>query len=402
MVNGEDYCLDPLLTPNRPSAYSGPLTFIRNNPIATVVNASGLIQTVGSNVPRIDYDPVTRVCKGLLIEEARTNLCLQSGDMTLSPWSFVGGNRVRDVVAPDGTISATRYYGPSTSVPSQTGIIATSTTMTYSIYTKWISGNTSRTFLLRNTTTTTNFVTASFNYLTGVINGGTPSGWVATAVDNGWYRLTYTQSTGITVGDSLQIYVGSTGAVSTYNGEWAVWGAQVEAGAFATSYIPTAASTVTRSAEVCSITGANFNNWFNQSEGTVVIGYDLIAVVDNQRMFSINDNSSANDLSAYTRSGGTRMLAVSQGTTQANPTGLATVLSNTIYKVALGFKTDDFAISVNGATVVTDTSGSMPSNIIKLNLGSNYIGGGPLSGHIRFIQYYPTRLSNATLQSLTS
>ena len=166
------------------------------------------------------------------------NLALWSQNFSQSIWNKSTYDTITTgSTAPDGTPTATlidetnAYLDLSTI--SQPNIIATSPTITYSIYTKKGTA-TSRSFLLRNNTTLTNFTGLSFQYSIS----SSAAGWTVQDVGNDWFRLSYTQTTGITPGNIIQIYAGRTGAAASGStATWYVWGAQVEATSYATPYI---------------------------------------------------------------------------------------------------------------------------------------------------------------------
>jgi hypothetical protein len=174
--------------------------------------------------------------------EVGTNLVLRSQDFTQSVWNKGGATIVSSTrTAPDGTATATELsdVGASSTpgVPIQANIIATSTSIVFSIYTKNVSVTNPRTFLLRNGTTLTNFVGLIFDYSS---TGNLGNGWFSENVGNGWFRLSYIRTSGINIGDNLIIYYGRTnsGLVGA-NDVWQVWGAQVVPGSTVTDYIPT-------------------------------------------------------------------------------------------------------------------------------------------------------------------
>jgi len=223
------------------------VTFTRASE-GTYFDSAGTQQTAAVNEPRIDYDPDTLELRGLLVEEQRTNLLPRSQEFDNSTaWSISPRITVtpNGAIAPDGTLTAdilTAIETGTANALNTPGATATATSMTYSIYTKK-GTSTTATFLLRNNTTATNFDLGVFDYDTGTITG---TGWAAQNVGNGWYRLTYTRTTGITVGDNLRCYIGAWGGALNAGDSWIVWGAQLEVGAFATSYIPTEGTAVTR------------------------------------------------------------------------------------------------------------------------------------------------------------
>jgi hypothetical protein len=184
-----------------------------------------------------------------------------------------------------------------------------------------------------------------------------------------------------------------------------IYGAQLEAGAFATSYIPTVASQVTRTADSCGIVAPNFAPWYNQSEGSFVVEY--LATADpagTYRSLLQASNAGSTNYNNIRNANPTPTTAITNNqvvasTLQANLIS-TTFAANTTVKTSLAYKTNDFAAVTNSAAPITGTSGSVPSDLI--NLAFN--GGAFNSGQtwFRSIRYYPTRLSNAQLQALTT
>lgn len=176
---------------------------------------------------------------------------------------------------------------------------------------------------------------------------------------------------------------------------------QLELGSFATSYIPTAASSVARSADTASMTGANFSSWYNQSEGTFVAnsrcgGISVASFAAHAGEISSNFYVDA----ARYQAGEVRALIVNSGINQSNITLSPSIVFGQIYKTAHAYKINDIAGVANGGTVQTDTSATIPTvNTLYIgNSSNNYF----LNGHLAYLVYYPQRLPNATLQSLTS
>lgn len=183
--------------------------------------------------------------KQQLYPTARTNVALQSQTLASATWNKANCTVTADtVVAPDGTTTADTIVATANGVVDvyQTGLIATDTALTYSIFTKAGTRLTSD-FLVRNDTAATNYDIAEFTYATGAITG---AGWSVVTLTGGWFRLVYTKSTGITVGDSLRVYAGATSASPVWvAGETAItWGSDMKFGPFS-AYIPTVASPVT-------------------------------------------------------------------------------------------------------------------------------------------------------------
>ena len=279
-----------------PNDSTGDLTVVRNT-TATYMGNDGLIKTAVANEPRFEFEPITGNFKGLLVEPQRTNLVKYSQGFTQSVWTKGGATISSSTrTAPDGSSTATELDDTGASdFPGVTtqAIIATATIVTYSIYTKNVS-STSRSFLLRNNTTSTNFIALNFNYSS---TGNLGSGWFSENVGNGWFRLSYTNTTGISIGDTLWIYYGRTGAAAVGStSKWQVWGAQLEDAllyAFiatnVTSYIPTLDSTVTRNADIISKTG--IDSLIGQTEGSMYCEILHTVTNTNSGIFIVQNNA---------------------------------------------------------------------------------------------------------------
>ena len=249
--------------------------------------------------------------------------------------------------------------------------------------------------------------------LTGVGTVATIEGPVTsssvTLAGNGWYRATMTF-----VAPALNTYAPQfgphdNGSTITYTGNGTgsvyAWGAQLEAGAFPTSYIPTVASTVTRSADIATMTGTNFSSWYNASEGTFVSDFDALVSANTNSAQILSAWASVNNLNRIWMWSGApgiiRNSVVSGGTGQSELTG-ATIVANTPVKAAATYRVNDYAFTTNGGAVATDTLGALPVGINLLGIGQRGDSQEFLNGHIRQIAYYNTRLPNTQLQTLTA
>lgn len=174
---------------------------------------------------------------------------------------------------------------------------------------------------------------------------------------------------------------------------------QLEAGAFATSYIPNAGTgQVTRSADVASITGANFSSWYRQDEGTIALDFSLPTTAGNTAIASFSQAAAPTTNRHSIRQGST--IATTAGSQVANFTNQTTAI-NTRSRIAYGYKADDFFQILNGTTSASDTSGAVPASIDQLEIGK--VEGFSLysNGPFRRLTYWPRRLSNNVLQSIT-
>lgn len=177
--------------------------------------------------------------------------------------------------------------------------------------------------------------------------------------------------------------------------------AQLEAGSFPTSYIPTTTASAVRAVDVCSITGSAFTEFYNQSEGTLFAQTKKTSTNINAFMLSVSDNTFNNghDLrytDITTASSLTNVSNVSQAT---GFTG--TITSGATTKQIMAYKLNDYAYSLNGAASITDTVALVPT-VNRLNIGAAYNNTQVGNGHIQSILYYKKRLPNAKLQTLTT
>jgi hypothetical protein len=177
-----------------------------------------------------------------------------------------------------------------------------------------------------------------------------------------------------------------------------LYGAQLEAGSFATSYIPTTTASVVRSADVCSITGGGFTSFYNQSEGTMLTNAFTPASGD-RTVLSADDNT-ANEMIRLRTEGTNPFFKVTDGGSELVAIDAGTVSANTSFKLIGAYKLDDFASSINGGAAVTDTSGTTPT-VDRMRIGAGQ-GGNTMCGCVASLRYYKKRLPNAKLQALTA
>ena len=418
LSSGDQLALDlPFALTKSLTARIGPtpvFTRAQSTPTSTTyVGSNGLIQYAAANQPRFDHDPLTLVCKGLLIEDSRTNLIAQSGSFNQSTaWTPIRltSQPIADThVSPDGTLSAEKLI-PSATVGdhrvdrAHISGLTSGTIYTISVFVK-SEGYTGFGINLSSSPST---VGATFDLASGSVSG-TQSGWTASiqAYSNGWYRCsaTFTQSTFT----RLYLYVGQTGANFSYSGDETsgilIWGAQLEAGAFASSYIPTTTTSAVRSADVCSITGTAFTSFCNQTEGTLS---SKLTIIDRTSQYGLGGVilSAANRFNCSI--GVSKKVAVITVQVVQSFAGSAAYFNFTTSatsedRVVIAFKQDDFAASCNGSTALTDNLGTFSSNTFPLTqmvIGSNI--GDRMFGWISEIKYYRKRLPNAKLQALSA
>jgi hypothetical protein len=347
------------------------------------------------------------------------NLATYSQEPSNAAWNKTRASITADVMtAPDGTLTGDKLVEDTsatnthrTSVPTIS--MTSGTSYTFSIFLK-AGERTFAVIALSATTAGSAFGTNPLFFvdlLTGAISSasGTVTASSVVPFPNGWWRVSVTALATLTTTNSPTVFLAESGSSNAYTGDGTsglfLWGAQVEANAFPTSYIPTVASTVTRAADIASMTGANFSSWYNQSEGTIVVqastqrtsGSAVRAVqiddgtTDNRNSISFDGTSPSTTINAATIVG-----AVAQAAFGLSVTPLS------VANFAYAYRANDFAACVNAVGVSTDTSGTVPSGLIAMRIGSLVGGIQQLNGHIRSITFYPYRLANFQLQALTA
>ena len=368
---------------------------------STYVGADGLIKYAAANESRFDHDPATGASKGLLIEESRTNLIPRSSELDHSAWTkeraSVDPNRV---AAPDGTITADKLV-EDTSVSNSHRLLLTvnlpASVHTFSVFAKSSERNWVRVTLFDGVTARQVW----FDVSAGVV--GTQSGATGQMqlMDNGWWRCSVTATGVASATAQANIAIATADGILTYTGDGTsglyLWGAQLEAGAFPTSYIPTTSGTAARSADVCSIIGDAFASFYNQVEGTIFIKGSTINPGNNAILYALSDGTISNFIQALPGTGS--FTVVNSGGTQAS-LNHGNFVANIESAQASAYKLNDFASSKNGATSLIDTTGTVPT-VSQLGIGSR-LSSVQLNGHIARIQYFRKRLPNAKLQTLTA
>lgn len=393
---------------------TGPaITFTRASG-ATFFDANGVLQTAANDAPRFDHDPVTGASRGLLIEESRTNLLTKSAELDDAAWSKTRATITANAVtAPDGTTSADKLVEDSAAsnthragAPDYSAVSGTS--YTFSVFLK--SEERAHAQISLHITNAGNAFTtlpAIFvNLSTGAITS--PSATVTNSsivsVGNGWWRVSISAAATSSQTQSAGIYLMSDATTTSYTGDATsglyVWGAQVEAGAFPTSYIPTTTAAAARAADSAVVTP--ISSFYNQSEGTLFAEVQENATAPLYGIVSANDNSASNRVDMR-RPGATvmRLLITTAGAEQANLSPLLTQASQ-VLKIASAFKADNAAVSLNGATSLTDVSVALPT-VTHLRIGGlDASSPQATNGHIRKIAYWPKRLTNTLLEQLTT
>ena len=394
-----------------PTDGSGDFTFTRSGN-ATRVNSEGLIELVTTNVPRLNYpliDGVVNGCPSLLLEPSRTNLVTFSEQFDNAGWTKQGLTiTANSAVSPDGYTNADLLDdGTSASTQHwffQGTTLANSTTYTLSLYAKYVS----RQNMIINIFNGASSQYVNYNIQNGTIVGSTGDVTASiTSVGNGWYRLTYTRTMAASGGSNHRIGLADDTGSETYTGsnkQTLIYGCQIEAGTYATSYIPTTTTTATRSAETCN--GAGDVNTFNDSEGVLFAEISALANDLTDRSLSLSSGYYNNriEIRYNDSSNGIRVFGIVGGAFQFDSSSSLSLPNITNQsKLAFKYKENNFALWVNGFEIYSDLFGSIFSegvlNEIKF---SDAQGAEPFYGNIKQIQYFNTALTDLQLQQLTT
>ena len=345
--------------------------------------------------------------EGLLIEESRTNLFPYSEDFSDVSWTKSNTTvTTNSTSAPDNTNTADKLVTTNTNsshyVVSVKAVTAANHTVTL------FSKSAEKEWLTINIFNGSTYLKYSFNVSTGQLGISAAGGTSAiTQLANGWYKCTVSYTSTVTGNNSIHFHIYDDSSTENFQGDGTsglyVWGAQLEQGSFPTSYIPTSGSTVNRAADVCTITGDNFNSWYNQSEGTFAFEYNAPnQLLDNALgVWGAKSTNNAARLEFYT--GNSSSGAATFDTSTGRSFQFLTRAQAVSGKYALAIKKDSFALSQNGNAALTDNSGDMNSTnqMVVLALGTTNNVNNQLYGHISRFTFYPRRLTDLELETLT-
>ena len=370
----------------------------------------GIVRYASNNVPRFDHDPTTGESLGLLIEESRINKFSYSSEFTNDAWENVNMTEIADqIVAPDGTTTADKVSSDATATEAryikEDLSITNGVTYTQSVFAK--AGEVT----IIQIAPSTGFLSRyqNFDLSTGQLGTGNVAAATITAYPNGWYRCTVTE-TAITTSSSGRMVMclvaqSNSGRITSPSFNLGdglyLWGAQLEEGAFATSYIPTSGSTVTRAADTAIIKGTNFTDWYNETESTIHFE-SSIASSTAAKYFTFHgvDGGGTELIEAAATSGpGANIFTYANSTTYANIS--VTDSDATTIKYAAGIKANDINLAVNGTLGTADTSSTQPDALDKLIIGNYSSGNYYINTSIKKLSYYNRRLPDAQLQGLT-
>jgi hypothetical protein len=371
-----------------PTNGNGDMTVTRAT-TATRVDENDLVSSVASNVPRIDY--TGGGCPSILLEPQRTNLFINSNSFVSSNWFKLNLTvTVNQAISPTGENNASLL-----TATEDNGILAefnewTTVQRTVSFFAK---KNTSSVVEINNSSSPSNFV--FYDLENGVIlsEGGTMTGQIED-FGNGWYRIIATYFvTGGTATFGFRIPT----AGSVY-----VYGAQIEEGAYPTSYIPTTIESLTRTADAISKTG--ISDLIGQTEGVLFIESAALFNDLTQRGISISDGTGNNRLIIYYNSPSNQIFVWGVANGVLFPSGVSySVTDETEFaKIAVRYRANDITLWVNGYKRGTDiTSQALPINFSRFGFDSG-TGITNLFAKVKSAQLYKTYLSDDEMAALTT
>jgi len=395
-----------------PNDGTGDFTFARTGD-ATRVRKDGLIETVATTVPRLDW--LNSDCPNLLLEPQRTNIQIRSEEFDNAVWTKQADLTVtaNQVTAPTGELTAdkiqrgstinTNNYLQDTVSKSSSAQLDVCT----SVFVKQGEGDF---FALRMTGTYPNRVDAIFQFsnttLTTSVAGAdfTVTSSKVENYGNGWYRLSvvYNTDAAATISSTFSPR-GTSGQIDATDTSTSafvyLWGCQVEEGIGSTSYIKTESGSTTRNADVC--TDAGDANTFNENEGVLYAEIAALADDETRRDISISNGSNANTIRFhYSTTSNTIRFQIRASNSATVVQSFSVTDIKDFHKVALSYKSNDVRMFIDGVKVGTDTSATIPTGLNELSFNQGGTGQ-PFEGKCKDLRYYDTALTDAELIELT-
>lgn len=382
----------------------------------TFFDSAGVLQTSGTDAVRFDHDPVTLVPLGILIEEARTNLSLQSEEFFSDPIWFKSPTLLNEVdsntaVAPDGTTTMDTLR--DLNLASVTSFRQNITVANDSLF------HTFSIFILKDNDET-RFPRIQLGYQLGAIRAA--AYWIntktgatflqgagtVTVEDHGLYWRMSCALDNNTTGNTKLVLVVEAAAGTVFGtiavgatGEVTVWGAQLEKTSLATSYIKTTTAPSPRTADLVPMSDVS---WYNAAEGTFFVEANDGGTVAGAfaRLIELNDGADSDRLIMDIANGKPRIFVDDGSITQAALSAAIGVPRGETFRAAGAYKLNDVAVTSGGATVTTDSVAIMPDPTnFSFIIGSNRAATRFWNGHIARITYWNRRLPDERLQDKT-
>lgn len=376
----------------------GPTLDITRATDATYFDSAGVMQTAGSGVARFDHLPVSPFTSlGLLVEEVRTNVAVQSGNMDTSWTKTNAVMNLNAALAPDGTTSMSRLDSTGVGFSStKQAITVSSGDNTVTVFAEkdindWVAIQSSGYDAGGNGVT-------YFDLNNGVT--GTPDANHTASirdVGGGVYRCRITFSTTTDVAGEIFCYIAdSDGDANTAaSASIFVWGAQLEAGAFPTSYIPTVASSVTKNKGIVATSDVSWLGVANSKYTKFRTGY----IGQDTTVWSLHDGTANERIALEITGGNLHFIGVDGGVTQWDIS--VAVAADAEYEVAVAWAAGDAVMYVDGVQAGTDAASTLPT-VTDYNIGSDHADAELLNSTLSEDRSYNERKNNQFLEDLSN
>jgi hypothetical protein len=384
------------------------IKFYRNTSnVDVTLNSVSLIEIQENGVPRLDY---TNGTASILLENQSTNLITYSQDFSNAFWTKTGASVVSDATtSPDGTINADKLVEDTST--GQHNIKKVNSPISSSFYNGkiFVKANGSPKLAFSESGATGSYLAIDLNN-GNVLASNLLGSYSVNALPNGWFEVNISPNTANVRFDFAVFlldanYTTGTPAGYSYTGDGTsgayIWGAQLEALSYPTSYIPTSGSTVTRAAET--LNNAGNSDLINSTEGVLYLEYKP-SFATGSRQLTLNDNTYDNRIILECRENGTKLrsLISSGGVTQMD---IALVIPsiNEFYKIAISYKENLCKFFVNGTQVgTTDISATMPTGLNNLSFSGKNDSSLIMTGNTKCVAVFSEALSDTELACLTS
>ena len=374
---------------------------------ATVVNKNGLIETVASGIPRIDFKDNTK--GALILEPSRTNLLPYSEDFSNSGWTKNNTTVTSGFTSPDGTNNA--YLMTDDATDSKHGVYDIDVlSQDGNVYTRsvFVKKGTARYVVLSArhlpTSSSTSWI-YDFDINNWVLTGLSGVGQSIEDYGNGWYRLSISHISDSNFNNDFSIGISSGATISdtSYSGSGDtlyIYGAQVELGSYSTSLINTSGSAVTREADVCN-NGAN-SEVINSTEGVFYADIAALTKINPSGNITLSDGTGDNRIYIYYLIDNSISVIYNVNATGAsiNDFSLSNITDQT--KIAVRWGNSNVSVWINGTSVLSNTTSNFLPNTLNVLSFEKPAGSGPFEGKTKDVRVYNTALSDSELAALTT
>lgn len=401
-----------------PANGDGDFTHSRGS-TATRVNKDGLIESVATNVPRLDYpliDGVVQDCPALLLEPQRLNY--SNYTEALSNWIDENVTTTdNQTVSPDGSVNASKIVENSSNTFHFISKLTSSTTSANNlVFTCFLKkGTRTNAYIYFRTYSNANRYGINVNLENGTITdtetSGAPANVETSVTDygNDWYRVKVRM---YQVSGTATMLIGTNnnttinGINNTYQGDGSsyiyAWGTQLEVGDYETSYIPSpnSATQVTRSADACNGSGTSAD--FNSAEGVLFAEMANLSNDGVEKRLGLQDSGTYNTVRITYVPTANRITAVVYNGANQCVINFDAPDTTDFNKIALKYKVNDFALWVNGFEVGTDTNGSTFDANQLDELAFDVNNGARVYAKTKQLMTFKTALNDSELETLTS